>query len=115
MAALIVSSGDLGGPLNLALIPAISALIGFGVSLLIFFPLGLLAESSTFQRWWRVIGLVLSALAVILILAWVTFGTAGLKTRAYLFLGMVAVYVVSGFFVYLCGLAIGTRLWKSPD
>jgi hypothetical protein len=35
---LIVWSGDLGGPLNLVLIPAISAVIGFVISLLIFFP-----------------------------------------------------------------------------
>src|SRR5205807_1584305 len=109
-AGLILWSGDLGGPLNLIVIPAGSAAIGFVTTLIIFLPISLLVEKTNFERWWRVVGLVLSALAFILILAWVTFGTAGLKTRAYLFLGLAAIYVVSGFFVYLCGLAIGTRL-----
>jgi hypothetical protein len=111
---LIVWSGDLGGPLNLVLIPAISAAIGFVISLLIFFPLSLLAENSDFQRWWRTVGFVLSGLTAIVILAWVVFGTTKLQNRAYLFVGMVVAYVVGGFFVYLCGLAIGTRLWGKP-
>jgi len=108
---LIVWSGDLGGPLNLVLIPAISAAIGFVISLLIFFPLSLLAENSDFQRWWRTVGFVLSGLTAIVILAWVVFGTTKLQNRAYLFLGAMAAYVASGFFVYLCGLASGTRIW----
>jgi hypothetical protein len=108
---LIVWSGDLGGPLNLVLIPVVSAVIGFFICLLIFLPLSLLAENSDFQRWWRIVGLVLSVLTAIVILAWAVFGTTKLQNRAYLFVGMVAAYVVSGFFVYLSGLAIGTRLW----
>jgi hypothetical protein len=36
---LIVWSGDLGGPLNLVLIPAVSAVSWFVISLLIFCPL----------------------------------------------------------------------------
>ena len=108
---LIVWSGDLGGPLNLVLIPAISAAIGFVISLLIFFPLSLLAENSDFRRWWRTVGFVLSGLTAIVILAWVVFGTAKLQNRAYLFVGMVVAYVVGGFFVYLSGLAMGSRLW----
>ena len=112
--ALIVWSGDLGGPLNLVLIPAVSAAIGFVISLLIFLPLSLLAENSDFQRWRRTVGLVLFILVAIVTLAWVAFGTTQLRNRAYLFVGMVAAYVVSGFFVYLCGLGIGTRLWGKP-
>lgn len=108
---LIVWSGDLGGPLNLVLIPAISAVIGFAISLLVFSPLGLLAENSNFQRWRHVVGIVLSVLTAIIILAWVAFGTTKLQNRAYLFVGMVAAYLVSGFFVYLWGLAFGTRFW----
>jgi len=108
---LIVRSGDLGGPLNLVLIPAISAVIGFVISLLIFFPLSLLAENSDFQRWWPTVGFVLSGLTAIVILTRVVFGATKLQNRAYLFVGMVVAYVVGGFFVYLCGLAIGARLW----
>lgn len=107
---LIVWSGDLGGPLNLVLIPGMSAVIGFVISLLIFLPLSLLVENSDFQRWWRIVGFVLSALIAIVVLAWAVFGAAELQNRAYLFLGAMVTYVASGFFVYLCGLAIGTRI-----
>jgi len=109
--ALIVWSDDLGGPLNFILIPAVSAVVGFVISLLIFLPLSLIAENSNFQRWCRIVGFVLSALVAIVVLAWVDFGTAQLKMRTFLLVGMVLVYVVSGFFVYLCGLAIGSRLF----
>jgi hypothetical protein len=112
---LIVWSADLGGPLNLVFIPAMSAVIGFVISLLIFLPLSLLAEKSNFQRLWRIAGFILSALVAIVVLAWADFGARELQNRAYLFLGAMAVYVASGFFVYLCGLAIGTRIWESPD
>lgn len=80
-----------------------------------FLPLSLLAENSDFQPWWRIVEFVLCVLTAIIILAWVAFGTTKLQNRAYLFVGMVAAYVVSGFFVYLCGLAIGTRLWGKSD
>ena len=111
---LIVRSGDLGGPLNIVFIPAVSAVIGFVISLLIFLPLSLLAEKSNFQRLWRIAGFILSALVAIVVLAWADFGARELQNRAYLFLGAMAVYVASGFFVYLCGLAIGTRIWGKP-
>jgi hypothetical protein len=112
---LIVWSADLGGPLNLVFIPAMSAVIGFVISLLIFLPLSLLAEKSNFQRLWRIAGFILSAPVAIVVLGWAVFGARELQNRAYLFLGAMAVYVASGFFVYLCGLAIGTRIWGSPD
>jgi len=108
---LIVWSGDLGGPLNLVFIPATSAVLGFVISLLIFLPLSLLAENSDFQRWWRIVGLVLSGIIAAVVLASIFFGARALKNRAYLFLGAVATYLVSGFFMYLWGLAIGTRIW----
>ena len=97
--------------MNLVLIPALSAVIGFVISLLIFLPLSLLIENSDFQQWWRIVGFVLSALIAIVILAWAVFGARALQIRAYLFLGAMAAYVASGFFLYLCGLAIGTRIW----
>jgi heme/copper-type cytochrome/quinol oxidase subunit 4 len=108
---LIVRSGDLGGPLNIVFIPAVSAVIGFVISLLVFLPLSLFVENSDFQRWWRIVGFVLSGIVAIVVLAWAVFGARELQNRAYLFIGAMAVYVASGFFVYLCGLAIGTRIW----
>jgi hypothetical protein len=109
---LIVWSGDLGGPLNLVVIPAVSALIGFVISLVIFFPLSLLVENSDLKRWCRIVGFVLSVLAAIVILAWVALGTTRVQNRAYLFVGIVAMYLGSAFFVYLCCLAVGTRVWR---
>jgi hypothetical protein len=109
---LIVWSGDLGGPLNLVVIPAVSALIGFVISLGIFFPLSLLVENSDLKRWCRIVGFVLSVLAAIVILAWVALGTTRVQNRAYLFVGIVAMYLGSAFFVYLCCLAVGTRVWR---
>ena len=107
---LIIWSNDLGGPINLILIPAISAFVGLVISLLIYLPLGWLAENSDLRRWWRTIGLALSAIIAIIVVAWTGFGTSSLRSRAYLFVGVAATYVVSGFFVYLCGLRIGARL-----
>lgn len=85
----------LGGPFNLVLIPAIGAAAGLVISLLIFLPLGWLAENSNLRRWWRTMGLVLSVIIAIVILAWVAFGATRLQNRAYLFVGVVATYVVS--------------------
>jgi hypothetical protein len=98
----------------LTFIPTISAVIGLVISLLIFLPLSLLAEKSNFQRLWRIAGFVLSALIVVVVLGWADFGARELQNRAYLFLGAMAVYVASGFFVYPCGLAVGTRIWGKP-
>jgi hypothetical protein len=111
---LIVWFADLGGRLNLVFIPAISAVIGLVISLLIFLPLRLLAEKSNFQRLWRIAGFIFSALVAVVVLGWADFGARELQNRAYLFLGAMAVYVASGFFVYLCGLAIDTRIWGKP-
>src|SRR5258705_11374074 len=68
-AGLIVGSVDLGGPLNVVVIPAISAVIGFVISLLIFLALSMVAENSNLQRWCCILGLVSSSLTVVVILA----------------------------------------------
>lgn len=111
---LIIWSNDLGGPFNLVLIPAISAAVGLVISLLIYLPLGWLAENSDLRRWWRTMGLALSVIMAVVILAWIGVGASSLRNRAYLFVGVVATYVVSGFFAYLRGLRIGARLLGSP-
>src|SRR5882724_9165469 len=68
---LIVWSGDLGGPLNLVIIPVVSAVIGFGFSLVIFLPVSLLAESSRLQKWIYAVGVLMIALAAVVVLLWI--------------------------------------------
>ena len=112
---LIVWSGDLGGPLNLVIIPLMSAIIGFGISLVVFMPASSLAESSSFHRWRHIVGGLLAALTAVVVLAWIFIGTV--KPQNYVFLvGSVSFYFVGGFFVYLSCLAVCRRIWPpSPS
>jgi hypothetical protein len=115
---LIVWSGDLGGPLNLVIIPVVSATIGFLISLVVFVPLSLLAESSTLQRWQYMVGASLVALAGVVVLAWIRVGSIKPQNRVLLVVGSVCLYFVGGFFVYLCCLAVCRRIWPprpSPE
>jgi hypothetical protein len=108
---LIVWSGDLGGPLNLIIIPIISALIGFGVSLIVFMPVSLVAESSSFRHWLTIVGGLLVALTAVVVLVWIFVRTIKPENRVYVVVGSVCLYLVGGFFVYLCCLGVGRRLW----
>ena len=108
---LIVSSGDLGGPLNFLIIPVMSAIISFAISLVVFVPVSLFAESSNFQRWWQIVGALLVVLTGVVVLGWIFVGTIKPQDRVYLVVGSVSVYVVGGLFVYLCSLAICRRIW----
>jgi hypothetical protein len=109
--ALIVWSGDLGGPLNLVIIPITSAIVGLGVSLVVFMPISLLAEYSSLQRWRQTVGGLLVALTAIGVLAWIFVGTIKPQNRVFLAVGSVCLYFVGGFFVYLCCLAVCRRIW----
>jgi len=75
--ALIVWSRDLGGPLNLILIPLMSAAIGLAISLVAFVPLSLVAEKSNSQRWRLIVGGLLVGLAVAAISGWYFVGHIG--------------------------------------
>ncbi len=113
---LIVWSGDLGGPLNLAIIPVMSAIIGFGISLVVFMPISLLAESSSFQRWRHIVGRLLVALTAVVVLAWIFVGSIKPQNRVFLVVGSLCLYFVGGFFVYLCCLTVCRRIWPpSPS
>jgi hypothetical protein len=109
---LIVWSGDLGGPLNLFLIPVMSAAAGFALSLVIFMPVSLLAEETSLKTWLRIVGVSLVALTVPVALAWASAGAIKPQHRVYLVVGSVSVYVVAGFFVYLCSLALSPRILR---
>lgn len=112
--ALIVWSGDLGGPLNLVIIPVASALIGFAISLVAFLPLSLLSERFDFRRWLRVSGFSTCALAAVVAPGWIYIGITKTESR---WVGLVSaggsfcLYLVGGFFVYLCCLAVCRRVF----
>ena len=113
---LIVWSGDLGGPLNLVIIPATSAMIGLGVSLVVFVPVSLLAESSGFRRWRQVVGGLLAVLTGVVVLARTFVGTMSPHNRVLLAAGSLCLYFAGGFFVHLCRLAVCRRIWPpSPS
>ena len=109
--ALIVWSNDLGGPLNLILIPMVSAAIGLAISLVAFVPLSLLAENSNLTVWLLIAGALSLGLTVAAILGWFFVRSVSHQGRVFLLVGSATAYVVGGFFVYLSGLAVCSRIW----
>ena len=110
---LIVWSGDLGGPLNFIIVPVASAVIGVGISLIIFLPVSLLAESSGLQKWIYVVGALSVALASVVGLAWVFVRGSTQQYRVFLLSSSVGLYFVVGLFVNLCCLALCGRIWPA--
>ena len=110
---LIVWSNDLGGPLNLVIIPAAAAIIGFVVSLVVFFPVSLLAERLSLRRSLQIVRGFLVALTVVVVLAWMLVVIAKPNKHCLVLFSLgvsLSLYLLSGFFVYLCGLAVGGRI-----
>jgi hypothetical protein len=113
---LIVWTGDLGGPLNLVIIPVMSAIIGLGISLVAFLPLSLLAERFGFRRWLQTVGGLSAALAGVVVLAWIFIVSMKLQNhwlRTFLVVGGLCIYLTGGLFVYMCCLAICKKM-QSP-
>jgi len=108
---LIVWSGDLGGPLNLVIIPIMSAAIGCGIGLIVFMPVSLLAESYSFQLWQQVVGVLSALLTGFVFLAWIFLRSIKPQNHVFLVMGSVCLYFVGGFFVYLRCLAVCRRIW----
>lgn len=108
---LIAWSNDLGGPLNLIIIPTASAIIGLVISLVAFVPIGLLAESSSFQRWQQIVGGLFVAMTALVVLGLVFVQPIKPQNRGFLAAGGFSLYFVGGLFVYLCGLAVCRRIW----
>ena len=107
---LIVCSNDLGGLLNLVLIPAISIIVGLAIGLVVFIPVGLVAEFFNFRIWDRVVAVLLILLTTLVIVGWAFVGTLEIKNRGFLVLGSVCLYVVAGLFLHLCCLALCRRM-----
>ena len=110
---LIVWSRDLGGPLNFIIIPVASGIVGFGVSLTAYLPLGLLAERFNFKRWLQLVGGLSGLLTVVVVVAWILFTT--MKQGSH-WLGLfsawasLCLYLVVGFFIYLCSLGVCRKI-----
>ena len=113
-AVLVIWSGDLGGPLNLVIVPLLSGALGGAISVIAFFPLSLLAERFDFQRWLRFVGLSTVALTATAITGWiftgVTKGTEG-WAGSVSFLASLGLFLIGGFLVYLCSLAFFRRIF----
>jgi hypothetical protein len=108
------SAADIGGPLNFVIIPLAGALIGLTVSVVIFLPLSLLAERFTFRRWWRIVALLTFALTTIVVVATICFSRAGGQATPWLpvlVCTSLVLYLVGGFFVYLCCVAVCRRMF----
>jgi len=106
---LIVWANDLGGPLNLVIIQAASAIIGFGVGVVGFLPLSLLAERLNFGRWVQMVGALSAVLTMVVVSAWIVALTVKPKNHWLIPFSVGAslvLYIVGGFFVYLCCLAV---------
>jgi hypothetical protein len=109
-----VSAEDLGGPLNFVIIPFVGALIGLAVSMMVFLPLSLVAERFGFRRWWQTVALLTGALTVCVVFAAVCVGPATAPVSGWLVLLIAAslgLYLVGGFFVYLCCIGVCHRVF----
>ena len=109
-----VSAADLGGPLNFIIIPLAGALLGLAISVVVFLPLSLLAEYYSFRRWLRIVALLTFSLTAIVVVASVCFSREGGQPTPWLPVLVcvsLALYLVGGFFVYLCCVAVCRKMF----
>jgi len=109
-----VSAADLGGPLNFVIIPIAGGLLGAALSVVVFLPLSLVAERFSFRRCWRIVTLLTLSLTAIAVVAAVCFGRAAGKPTPWLLVLVCTsfvLYIVGGFFVYLCCVAVCRRMF----
>lgn len=109
-----VSAADLGGPLNFIIIPLGGALLGLAVSVVAFLPLSLLAGRFGFRRCLRTVAFISFLLTAFVVVAAVCFSrTGGQETNwlPALVCSALALYLVGGFFVYLCCVAVFRRMF----
>lgn len=107
-AGLIVWSGDIGGPLNLIIIPLGSLILGGVVTLVVYLPLGLVSERLGVLAMLR-----LSAWTCVMLLmaaggCWLIESVSGIVSRWFVIIfGMTLLLAFSlfGFISYLCCLA----------
>ncbi len=107
--ALIIASGDLGGPLNLILVPMAGSIIGFVISLVVCLPFSLLANRFGLRRWQQVTGFLSSFSLLVVIALWVCYGITNSESPQVILLFVAShlcFYIVGGLFVYLCSLRL---------
>jgi hypothetical protein len=108
-AGLILWSGDLGGPLNLVLIPLLSAGAGLFIGLFVYCPLSLLAQHFHFRKWLLATWLSTVALVLVAVPSWIYAALTKVENSSAGFITFVAclgLYAIGGFFIYLCSLAV---------
>ena len=100
-----VSAADLGGPLNFIIIPLLGGLVGIALSIVVYFPLSLLAVRFNFTRWFRLVGILTALLTLIVLSALIWGGISNAQHHCWpasLVIGSImCLYAVGGFFVYL--------------
>jgi len=101
---MIISSGDIGGPLNFIIIPMASAILGIIVSLVFFLPVSFLAKRFGLRLWQRATGILASLLLITVIALWVHFGITKPQSHEAILAFLIchfSFYFLGGFFVFL--------------
>lgn len=81
--------------------------------MMVFLPLSLVAERFGFRRWWQTVALLAGALTVCVVFAAVCTWPATAPVSGWLVLLIAAslgLYLVGGFFVYLCCIGVCHRV-----
>lgn len=111
--ALIVWANNLGGPLNLIIVPFVSGVLGLLTSVIVFLPVSFVAERSNPKMWLQVVGGLSALLIVGTGLAWATLITAKVRTHASWMISIglsFCLCLACGFIVYLGCLASARRV-----
>jgi hypothetical protein len=112
--ALVVWTEDIGGPLNFIIIPVASIAIGLTISLAALLPLSLLAERFHLKRWLLLSGVSSAVLTGIVVPAWIYMGITKAQSHSLTLFSIgsgLCLYLVSGFFIYLCWLTLCRRVF----
>jgi len=112
---LIVWSGDIGGPLNIVIVPVISLALGLAASVCLFLPCGLLHERFAISSWVFAVVLILCVVIFLLLPSvWFYGFHAPAKTSLQVLFtasGVVSLYLLLGLTVYFLCLRFSQRLF----
>ncbi|HTG45621.1 MAG TPA: hypothetical protein VK633_13945, partial [Verrucomicrobiae bacterium] len=88
--------------------------VGLAVSVVVFLPLGLVAEHLGFRHWWQTLAILTALLVVVVVVAavyaWSPSGPT-IDWPVLLIWASLGLYLVGGFFVYLCSIGICRRMF----
>ena len=115
--SLIIWANDLGGPLNLIVIPFVSGILGLFTSVIVFLPVSFVAERSNPKMWLQVVGGLSALLIVGAGVAWAMLITAKVRTHGSWMISIgisFCLCLACGFFVYL-GCLVSARSLLTDD